>query len=111
MAAWILTLESIGLLKSDFDAHAGALIALRARVPGALGALEPQADRRAVAAQVAPPHLALGPQHGHGHDIAVALVPDREGVLAAGLAPGDRDERQAPAGDRMQRRAQEQLED
>src|SRR5207249_6553058 len=89
------------------DADASLLVALNLGVAGALLAAESNADASA-AAQVAPPHLALGPHHRDRHAVAVLPVADREREVAPAAPARDRDQRQPPADDRVERRLEQE---
>src|SRR3954454_3269562 len=96
------------LVERDRHRHAVLRLALRDRVPGPLTPAQAQPHRRALSAQVAPPHLALGPADADLHRLALLAVGDREGEDPAAAPAGDADERQAAAGGAVQRRAQQQ---
>src|SRR4051794_2545444 len=63
--------RSRGRVQRHVDGHTAALVPPGDCVAGALVAAEADADLRALAAQVAPPALAVRPPHADGHALAV----------------------------------------
>src|SRR3954462_14277799 len=96
------------LLQIHLDGHAALLVAARHGVPGVVLSADAHPDRGALAAEVAPPPLALGPSDADLHRAAVAPVAHRDGLRAPAAPARDGEEREPAAERRVQRRVQEQ---
>src|SRR4051794_29355952 len=75
--------QRTALVELDFHPHAGLRVADRDGVARALDAAHDERDGRAWLAQVAPPHLAIGPLDAERHAALVLGVVHGDGEVLA----------------------------